>query len=153
MYSINGLAFCTTQTRGHPRPLLIDRQGKARHLENGGALLGVFSGWKYEDSEIVLEPGDRLLLFTDGITEAMAPDGQEFGEGRLIATVATSTEQSLEVVRSQVMDEVKDFCNFRMHDDATLVLITAARGCSEEITRATNLDRSEQRMQYAGAKP
>ena len=138
---------------GHPFPVLIDSHGKARRLDNSGALLGVIPDWKYEDSEVVLEPGDRLLLFTDGITEAPAPDGEEFGESRLIAAVTTSTEQSLDDLRSQVMDEVKGFCNLRMHDDATLVLIAAACAHPDEMNLATKLNSDRQPLQYAGAQP
>ena len=67
-------------------PILLRAQGKTEQLSNGGALLGVFPEWKYEDSEVRLFPGDRILLFTDGITEAGMEGGEEFGEERLIAS-------------------------------------------------------------------
>jgi len=109
---------------GHLRPILIDSNGGAKHLENGGALLGVFPQWKYEDSEITLHLGDLLMLFTDGITEAASTDGEEFGEDRLIRSVTDSANRSPDHLQGQLLADVKKFCNSRMADDATLVLIS-----------------------------
>jgi sigma-B regulation protein RsbU (phosphoserine phosphatase) len=57
-------------------------------------VLGVFTTWKYEDSVIGLNPGDKLLLFTDGITEASGSDGQEFGGDRLAAVAKANRGSS-----------------------------------------------------------
>ncbi len=67
---------------GHPTPMLVS-PGSIQRLQGGGAVLGVFPNWKYEDSLVKLNRGDSLILFTDGITEAMGPLGQEFGEDGL----------------------------------------------------------------------
>jgi sigma-B regulation protein RsbU (phosphoserine phosphatase) len=112
---------------GHLRPILIGYDGKLKHLENGGALLGVFPDWKYEDSTVELDPGDLFMAFTDGITEAMDPDGEEFGEERLIQVARNTAEQSIEDLKAQLLGSVQEFCNFRMRDDATLILIAASR--------------------------
>jgi phosphoserine phosphatase RsbU/P len=112
----------------------------------------VFPDWKYEDSEIVLKSGDLLLLFTDGITEAMAADGEEFGEDRLIAA-ASSPRQSIDALQSQVLGQVKKFCNSRMNDDATLILVAAPCTGPEEKNLALNRNRSEEHRQYVGAQP
>ena len=101
----------------------------------------------------MLEPGDLLLLFTDGITEAMAPNGEEFGESRLITTAATSSDQSLDNLQSQLLEQVKNFCNYHMSDDATLILLTAVDARPEETNIALNRNRSDQSMQYTGAEP
>ena len=69
---------------GHLYPILVSR-GSVGMLEQGGAVLGVFPAWTYEDSVIDLKAGDRLLLFTDGITEASDTNGQEFEETRIAA--------------------------------------------------------------------
>jgi sigma-B regulation protein RsbU (phosphoserine phosphatase) len=111
---------------GHPRPLLIGKDGKAIHLENDGALLGVFPDWKYEDSTVQLERGNLLMLFTDGITEAAAPGGEEFGEERLIAATKTGREHPLAGLQFDVLGHVKEFCNSQMSDDATLLMVAAA---------------------------
>ena len=117
---------------GHLRPILIDNDGNAKHLENGGALLGVFPDWKYENSTVEVGPGATLMAFTDGITEAMAPDGEEFGEERLIQVARSTDGQSIEQLKDQLLRSVKEFCNFQMRDDATLILVAASRVGPEE---------------------
>ncbi len=82
---------------GHLPPILIRTRGQVQELDSGGAVLGVFPAWQYEDSRVRLEPGDRLLLFTDGITEAGLPGGEEFGEQRLIQGVRQSAAASTSV--------------------------------------------------------
>jgi phosphoserine phosphatase RsbU/P len=136
---------------GHPRPLIIHGSGKTTRLENGGALLGVFPDWVYEDSVVKLEPGDLLLLFTDGITEAAAPGGEEFGEERLIAATTIPNQRTLEDLQSHVLGEVKDFCQSQMSDDATLLMIAAAGATPEERNTALIHDNSANEiLQYAG---
>lgn len=112
---------------GHLRPILIGSDGSVKHLENGGALLGVFPDWKYENSTVELGASDILMLFTDGISEAMAPNGEEFGEERMIQAATNPGAQSIEDRQAQLLGSVKQFCNFQMRDDATLILISASR--------------------------
>jgi sigma-B regulation protein RsbU (phosphoserine phosphatase) len=69
---------------GHPPPLLL-RGGRVRELTGGGPVMGRLSRAEYSDSTIALEPGDRLLLFSDGIPEAPSPGGEPFGDARLQA--------------------------------------------------------------------
>ena len=120
---------------GHLRPILMGSDGSVKHLENGGALLGVFPDWKYEVSTVELCPGDMLMLFTDGITEVMDPNGEEFGEERLIQAARNTGEQSIEDLKTQLLGSAQGFCDFRMQDDATLVLIAASRVDSEQEKR------------------
>jgi sigma-B regulation protein RsbU (phosphoserine phosphatase) len=109
---------------GNVYPILVS-QGTVRSMEAGGAALGVFPEWKYENAVIALNPGDRLLLVTDGITEAYGPDEQEFGEERLaLAALACSRRTAAEMSRL-LLEEVSTFCGSRFHDDATLLVIAA----------------------------
>lgn len=107
---------------GHPYPVLVS-SGSVRQLEEGGAVLGVFPAWKYEDSTIELRSGDCLLLFTDGIVEAAAPDGQEFGLDKIAAFAKAHSAISASALNSQLLAEVSDFCGAKFHDDATLLVI------------------------------
>jgi sigma-B regulation protein RsbU (phosphoserine phosphatase) len=109
---------------GNVYPILVS-QGTARSMEAGGAALGVFPEWKYENATTALKPGDRLLLVTDGITEAEGPDEEEFGEERLaLAALAGSKRTAAEMSRL-LLEEVSTFCGSRFHDDATLLVIAA----------------------------
>lgn len=115
------LQYCNA---GHPFPIVVS-PGSVRQLEESGAVLGVFPAWKYEDSTIELSPGDRLVLFTDGITEASASDGQEFGEGKLAAIAKANSGSSAAELNHRLLAQVTDFCSGQFQDDATLLVIAA----------------------------
>src|SRR5947209_15944951 len=71
---------------GHNPPLLIDADGKTRFEERGGVPLGMFRDSRYYEYFATIEPGQMLVLYTDGVTEAMNPSGEEYGGQRLIAS-------------------------------------------------------------------
>lgn len=137
---------------GHLRPILIGSDGKVKHLENDGALMGVFPDWKYENSTVELDPGNVLMLFTDGITEAMDSDGEEFGEERLIQAARNPVGQSIEDLQEHLLSSVKEFCNFRMRDDATLILLAASRVGPEQ-TKPALIDFQNKAPKLAGVTP
>lgn len=110
---------------GHPRPILISGNS-VQHLSEGGAVLGVFPDWKYEDAMIGLSPGDKLLLFTDGLTEVSGPDGQEFGEHTLGGVAKANGASAASVLNSSVLARVDEFCVGRFQDDVTLLVIAAS---------------------------
>jgi serine phosphatase RsbU (regulator of sigma subunit) len=70
---------------GHNYPVLYRKNGEQEHLVRGGMILGMFEGIRFEEEAMDLFPGDRLLFYTDGITEAMNAAGEEFGEERVEA--------------------------------------------------------------------
>lgn len=110
---------------GHLRPVLIKSSGALEELDNGGALLGVFPTWSYEDSSLQFTSGDRLILFTDGITEAMNGSGEEFGEHRLMQAAKELRTRPASELNAELLQRVKAFCNAQLHDDATLIVIAA----------------------------
>jgi sigma-B regulation protein RsbU (phosphoserine phosphatase) len=110
---------------GHLCPVLAT-SGLARVPEKGGAVLGVFPSWPYEDAKIELSEGDRLLLFTDGIAEASDEEGQEFEEQRIAAFAKANVTLSAKELTSRLLSEVSAYCNARFEDDATLLVIAAA---------------------------
>ncbi len=108
---------------GHPYPILVSA-GAAHTLDNGGgAVLGVFPSWNYQDSSVNLKSGDRLLLFTDGITEAEDSQGEEFGVERVAAFGKAHTTNSAAELNEQLLAQVSDFCGAQFQDDATLVVL------------------------------
>ena len=107
---------------GHPYPILVSA-GAAHTLDQGGAVLGVFPSWNYQDCSVNLKSGDRLLLFTDGITEAEDAQGEEFGVERVAAFVKAHTASSAAELNEQLLAKVSDFCGAQFQDDATLVVL------------------------------
>ena len=110
---------------GHLLPIAMHSDGTTRELRNGGAVLGVFPDWKYENSHLQLEPGDRLLLFTDGITEASPVGDEEFGEERLVESARECISKSAGEMKSRILADAKKFCDQQLRDDATIIVITA----------------------------
>jgi len=107
---------------GHPYPILVS-SGAVRTLDQGGAVLGVFSAWKYEDFSVDLSSGDRLLLFTDGITEAEGPQGEEFGMEKVAAFAKTHAANSAAKINQLLLAQVTEFCGAQFQDDATLLVL------------------------------
>jgi serine phosphatase RsbU (regulator of sigma subunit) len=110
---------------GHLLPIVLRAGGDVQELTNGGAVLGVFPDWQYHDSRLQFHEGDRLLLFTDGITEAALPEGEEFGDQRLIESARKYAERPMAEFKELLLGDVKQFCAFQFKDDATLIVISA----------------------------
>jgi sigma-B regulation protein RsbU (phosphoserine phosphatase) len=109
---------------GHPYPILLS-DGSIRVLEQGGAVLGVFPDWTYQDSTVELRAGDRLFLFTDGITEASNTDGQEFEDASIAAFAKANGTLTAKELNNRLLAQVSAFCSAQFQDDATLLVIAA----------------------------
>jgi sigma-B regulation protein RsbU (phosphoserine phosphatase) len=109
---------------GHLYPILVSGES-SRMLDQGGAVLGVFPEWAYEDSVVELEAGDRLLLFTDGITEAEDADEREFEEASVAAFAKANCRLGAKDLTSRLLAQVTAFCGARFRDDATILVIAA----------------------------
>jgi sigma-B regulation protein RsbU (phosphoserine phosphatase) len=110
---------------GHLYPILMSG-GSTRMLEQGGAVLGVFPFWTYENSVVELRAGDRLFLFTDGITEATDTDGKEFEEASIAAFAKANSRLTARELNDHLLAQVSDFCGAQFQDDATLLIIAAS---------------------------
>ncbi|HWP42507.1 MAG TPA: SpoIIE family protein phosphatase [Blastocatellia bacterium] len=111
---------------GHNPPVLVRRDGPEMRLEAGGVVLGPFQQWSYEQGEVALCSGDRLLLYTDGITEAEGPDDSQFGEQQLIELLVCNRQLSARDLEDLVMKSVTRFSGGEFRDDATLVVLSVA---------------------------
>ena len=87
--------------------------------------MGVFPSWNYQDQTIDLHAGDRLLLFTDGITEAADANDREFEESGLAEFAKQNAALPAKELNKQLMNRVTSFCNAQFHDDATLLVIAS----------------------------
>ena len=118
----------TYSNAGHYHPVLVRSDGRAERLGVGGAVLGVFPDSKYEQDRATLGTGDRLVLFTDGITEARAADkttDEEFGEERLVQLTIDHRECSAPALQARLTDAVNCFTGGHFDDDATLIIMAA----------------------------
>jgi phosphoserine phosphatase RsbU/P len=111
-------------TAGHPRPMHVRPNEPPRTLEFGGMPVGLLPNASYEERTVVLEPGDRLYLATDGLTEAENAAGQEFGATRLLEAVDRSRRSGLDESLGAVMSCVEEWCApARPADDAAMLAI------------------------------
>ncbi len=108
---------------GHNPPLALRANGCVTRLTEGGTVIGVFPEAVFEQGEISLRPGDRLVLYTDGVTEAENAAGDQFGEERLIDLLTSHRALDAEGMKASVMRSVNRFCDDRFSDDATLVIL------------------------------
>ncbi len=110
---------------GHNSPILTRRDGTQIRLEEGGVVLGIFRERSYEEGEIELRPGDRLVMFTDGVSEADR-EGEEFGEERLAELSRGARQLSAEALRLRLLERVSEFCDGGFEDDATLLVVAVS---------------------------
>lgn len=93
-------------------------------LNSGGVAIGLFDRCIYTQETISLEPGDILVAYTDGVTEALCPEGEEFGEDRLRELILDSYHLSAEELKDKIVQCVKDWCRNRpQEDDLTLAIL------------------------------
>jgi anti-sigma regulatory factor (Ser/Thr protein kinase) len=112
---------------GHNFPILRSAHGGCRFLDQGGIPLGIEPAYAYTGSETALRPGDALLMYTDGITDARNRLGEDFGEERLLALVERLPDRlTAEEIIRVVADEVARFTDgAEQIDDITLVALKA----------------------------
>jgi len=115
------LAYCNA---GHNAPILVRASGSVERLHCGGLVLGFAVEAPYEQGTVQLDPGDRLLLFTDGLTEANSAEGEEFGEERLIQTALENRSLSAKALEEKLLAAAAAFSS-SFTDDVTLVVVAA----------------------------
>ena len=108
---------------GHNPPLLIQADGECVSLEAGGGVLGGFPDTAYTQGQVQLDRGDRLLLFTDGLTEAVDTSGDQFGEERLIRLLCDHRRQTAEELKETIFNAASEFCGNAFRDDAALMVV------------------------------
>jgi phosphoserine phosphatase RsbU/P len=111
---------------GHNPPLMMDKEGNARFIERGGLPLGMFRDTRYYEYYISLEPGQLIVLYTDGVTEAANPEGEEYGRERLAAAVLKARDLTAREIISNIHRDVIDWTRGTgATDDITFFVIKA----------------------------
>jgi sigma-B regulation protein RsbU (phosphoserine phosphatase) len=115
----------TYTNAGHYLPMLVRADGRVDRLGAGGPVLGVIAGAEYDQSHADLGAGDRLVLFTDGLTEARNAGDHEFGESRLLDAAIRYRACSAPALQARLTGEVTNFTGGRLQDDATLMVLAS----------------------------
>jgi sigma-B regulation protein RsbU (phosphoserine phosphatase) len=108
---------------GHQPPMIIRRDGSIVWLETGGAPVGMFADWTYEEGVVELNPGDKLLACTDGVIEAVNPDGDEWGVDGFLRVAARSGTRSAEDMVQAIFASMNQFSRGCQADDATVMAL------------------------------
>jgi sigma-B regulation protein RsbU (phosphoserine phosphatase) len=108
---------------GHNPPFVVHRDGSVVRLREGGPVLALIPNWNCRQGTVDLLPGDRLVLFTDGITEATNKQGEEFQEERLMALVSASRGLEPAAIKEKIMGALRDFNGDQWNDDATVLVL------------------------------
>jgi serine phosphatase RsbU (regulator of sigma subunit) len=107
---------------GHLPGLILRSDSTLDRLASTCTVLGLFEDWKCSIGESSLSPGDTLVLYTDGVTEAFNDHGEEFGEQHLVASLRRHREQKPRELMNSILDDVKQFSPHEQHDDITLLV-------------------------------
>lgn len=121
------LTYCNA---GHNPPLLVGRRG-IRRLVRGGLVLGAFDGATFEEETLQLDRGDTLVVFSDGISEALNSDGEEFGEQRLLTCLECNRELQPTMLLDCILNTVREFTCDAVQNDDLSVLVLRYLGTSE----------------------
>jgi len=117
---------------GHPTPFLL-RQGEVSELYSTGSLpIGLLEREYFESNSIQLEPGDTLLLYTDGVTEAEDRDRNLFQDGRLKEALGEHQDSSLKNLLDGIVSTVEEFTGGASQADDVTLLVVRYRGSAED---------------------
>ncbi len=115
---------CTYTNAGHNPPYLLRRDGSIEELTEGGMVLGLFPFAQYASGTARLQPGDHLVLFTDGALEARNTKGEEFGEERLRALLRRHAASPASEILARIEEAITGFSAAApQHDDSTLMVL------------------------------
>jgi phosphoserine phosphatase RsbU/P len=109
---------------GHNYPFIIRASGGFDQLDRGGTCLGFFEDSTYEEGSFIVNPGDVLILYTDGVTEAMNKRGDLFGEARLYSTISNQIADDARSIESGLLENIRLFsAGTTQGDDITTVIM------------------------------
>jgi sigma-B regulation protein RsbU (phosphoserine phosphatase) len=104
----------------------LHRDGSHERLCEGGIVLGVFANQPFKSGTVQLQSGDRMVLYTDGVTEACNSDDEEFGEERLLQVLQQDPARSAIEIQKNILQAAAEFSRGSWQDDATLLVVAVA---------------------------
>jgi phosphoserine phosphatase RsbU/P len=122
---------------GHCPPVLLRTGSAVEVLDSTRPVLGLLKHQAARAARVGLRPGDKLALYTDGVTEAADTAGDEFGTERLMSTLRSEGFSNLQELHTRVLTNVRTHANAKLADDATLVLISV-RGAAQAHVASTD---------------
>jgi serine phosphatase RsbU (regulator of sigma subunit) len=124
---VSGDGCLTSCNAGHNPPMLFTRGG-VRRLEQGGLVLGLFPHAHYEEETLQLDPGDLLVVFSDGVSEAMDLAGEEFGDNRIDSCVSAHRDLEPAALLDQLLAAVRQFSDGTVQRDDVTALVLRYTG-------------------------
>ncbi len=122
---------------GHNYPVLCRKNGDRLYLERGGMILGMFEGLRFEEETLDLFPGDRVVLYTDGITEAVNAKDDDFGEERLADLIRSlPPELTAREMTGRILDALSEFLEGAEPQDDITVMVLRVLEPSETLETA-----------------
>ncbi|MDZ7261663.1 MAG: SpoIIE family protein phosphatase [candidate division KSB1 bacterium] len=123
IFDSRNLTF-TYSNAGHNFPIWYRQKGECKFLREGDLIIGIQPDLQYNEYSIQLQPGEVLIFYTDGVTEALNTEGVEFGEDRLLEVISNQTWNTTEELRNKIFERVMHFTRgTSQHDDLTLVIL------------------------------
>jgi len=108
----------------HPAPIILRSNGTSEYLDKGGTIVGMNNIVPFEEEQITLHKGDKVILYTDGIIEYQNNSGEYFGEDRFYSILKGSRKENVEALLDGILDSIADFGKGReFQDDITLIAI------------------------------
>src|SRR5262249_39625931 len=115
------LTYCNA---GHNAPVLVSRSNGVSRLEAGGVVLGLFEHAGYDQQTLKLNPGDSLVAFSDGVTEALDEAGEEFTDDRLLECIDRHRAKAPQAMLDALLADVRAFCGeATQSDDVTILMV------------------------------
>jgi len=133
---------------GHQTALLLRRDNTLERLDSTCTVLGLFREWECTIAESRLSPGDILVLYTDGITEAFNEADEDYGEQRLIEVVERNRRRSSREILTAIIDDVLTFSPREQRDDITVIVAKCRQG-----VRKSRTSKPRRRKELAGLAP